>query len=68
MQGDPAGEPLSEAAAEEVHVHLVVGADATLEGDRDDLVRRLDEVHTGVVVVDDPARLLDDRPTDRLER
>ena len=47
---------------------MLVGADPALEGDRHDLVGQLDEVHPGVVVVDDPARLLDDGPADRLDR
>ena len=64
MLGDPAGETLAEGAGQQLHVDLLVGADAALEGDRDDLVRQLDQVDPGVVVVDDPARLLDDRPAD----
>ena len=50
------------------HVDVLVGADPSLERDRDDLVGWLDEVDPGVVVVDDPARLLDDRPADLLGR
>ena len=41
--------------------------DRALERDRDDLVGRLEQVHAGVVVIDDLARLLDDRPADRLD-
>ena len=65
--GDPAGEPLADPAAQEVEVDVLVRADPTLEGDRHDLVRRLDEIDPGVVVVDDPARLLDDGPPDALD-
>ena len=60
--GDPAGEPFADAAAQQVHVDVLVGADPALEGDRHHLVGQLDEVDAGVVVVDDPAGLLDDRP------
>ena len=42
--------------------------DTALEGDRHDLVRRLEHVHPRVVIVEDAARLLDDRPTDRRHR
>ena len=66
--GDPAGEALAEPAAEQVEVHLLVGADPAFERDRHDLVGRLEQVHTGVVVVDDPARLLDDGAADGLDR
>ena len=66
--GDPAGEALAEPAAQELEVDVLVGADPALEGDRHDVVGRLDEVDPGVVVIDDPARLLDDGPTDRLDR
>ena len=62
--GDPAGETLAEGAGQQLHVDLLVCADTALEGDRDDLVRQLDQVDPGVVVIDDPARLLDDRPAD----
>ena len=68
MQRDPSREALAEPAAQQVEVDLFVRADAALEGDRDDLVRRLDEVHPRVVVVDDPTRLLDDGAADRLDR
>ena len=47
-----------------LHVDLLVCADPALERDRHDVVGRLDEVDPGVVVVDDLARLLDDRPAD----
>ena len=50
------------------HVDVLVGAEAALEGDRDDRVRELDQVDPGVVVVDDPVGLLDDGPGDLLDR
>ena len=56
--------PSPSRAAQELHVDLLVRADRALERDRDDVVGRLEQVHPGVVVVDDPARLLDDRPAD----
>ena len=60
--------PSPEPTAEQVHVDLLVRADPALEGDGHDLVGQLDEIHPGVVVVDDPARLLDDDPPDPLDR
>ncbi len=60
--GDPAGEPLADAAAKQVHVDMLVGAHPALEGDRHHFVGQFHEVHAGVVVVDDLAGLLDDRP------
>ena len=60
--GDPAREPLADLRAQDREVDLLVRADPALEGDRDEVVRRLEEVDAGVVVVDDPPRLLDDRP------
>ncbi len=68
MLGDPAGEALAETAAEELEIHLLVRPDRPLERDRDDVVRQLHEIHAGVVVVDDPARLLDDRSADLADR
>ena len=56
--------PSPKVQRQQLHVDLLVCADAALEGDRHDLVRQLDQVDPGVVVVDDPARLLDDRPAD----
>ena len=67
MLGDPAREALAEAAAQELHVDLFVRPDRPLERDRDD-VRQLDEVDPGVVVIDDPACLLDDGPADLGDR
>ena len=67
MLGDPAREPLAETAAEELHVDLFVGADGPGERDRDHLVGRLDEIHPGVVVIDDAAGPLDHRPADLLD-
>ena len=60
--------PSPKRAAQQLHVDLLVCADPALERDRDDLVGRLDEVDPGVVVVDDPARLLDDGPADLARR
>ena len=68
MLCDPAGEALAEAAAQQVEIDVLVGADPTLEGDRHDLIGQLDEVHARVVVVDDPAGLLDECSPDRLDR
>ena len=51
-----------------VHVDLFVGPDPALEGDRHDLFGRLHDVHPGVVVIDDLARLLDDDPPDLFGR
>ena len=68
MLGDPAGEALAEPAAEQVEVHVLVGADPALEGDRHDLVGPLHHVDPGVVVVDDAAGLLDHGPADLLDR
>ena len=65
---DPAREALAEPAAQQVQVDLLVRPDAALERDRDDLVGRLEQVHPRVVVIDDPAGLLDDRPADGLDR
>ncbi len=67
MQGDPAGEALPHLAAQELEVDIVIGADHALEGDRDDVAERFDEVHPGVVVVDDAAGFLDDGPPDLLD-
>ena len=66
--GHPAGEALSEPAAKEFEVDLLVGAHRPFEGDRDDGVRFLHEVDPGIVVIDDPAGLLDDRPADLVDR
>ena len=66
--GDPTCEPDAELAREQAHVHLLVGADATLERDRDDVVRRLHDVHPGVVVLDDPGGLVHDDLADLLDR
>ena len=65
---DPAREALPEPAREQRHVDVLVGPQATFEGDRHDRVRVLDQVDPGVVVVDDPVGLLDDRPGDLLDR
>ncbi len=62
--GHPARETLPELAAKQREVDLLVGADHALEGDRDDVASRLEHVDPGVVVVDDLAGLLDDRPAD----
>ena len=67
MLGDPAGEAFAELAGEERQVDELVGADPPLEGDRDD-VRAFHEVDPGVVVVDEPAGLLDDRAPDLIGR
>ena len=67
VQRDPAREALAHLAAQEIEVDIVVGADHALEGDRDDVAERLDQVHPGVVVVDDAAGLLDDGPPDLLD-
>jgi hypothetical protein len=64
----PTGEPLTEPTTQQVEVDLVVGADTPLERDRHDEVGRLEQVDPRVVVVDDPARLLDDRSSDGLDR
>ena len=66
MLRDPAGEALAEPAPEQRQVDLLVRADDALERERHD-VAALDQVDPGVVVVDDPARLLDDRPADGLD-
>ncbi len=67
VERDPASEALTHLAAQEIEVDIVVGADHALEGDRDDVAERLDQVHPGVVVVDDAAGLLDDGPPDLLD-
>ncbi len=59
--------PTAQARAEQGEVDLLVGADRALEGDRDHVTTRLELVDPGVVVVDDLAGLLDDRPTDCLD-
>ena len=64
VQRDPAREALAHLAAQEIEVDIVIGADHALEGDRDDVAEWLDQVHPGVVVVDDAAGLLDDGPPD----
>ena len=56
---DPPGEALAELRLQDREVDVLVGPDAALERDRHEVVRRLEEVDAGVVVVDDPARLLD---------
>ena len=66
--GDPAGEALAELAAQQLHVDLLVRPDRALERDRQDVVRLLDEIDPGIVVIDDPARLLDDGPADLVDR
>ena len=66
--GGPAGEPDPELGLEQGHVDLLVRPDRARERDRDEQVGRLEHVDPGVVVIDDPARLLDDRPADRLDR
>ena len=66
--GDPAREALAEPALEQCHVDVLVGAEASFEGDRDDGVRELDQVDPGIVVIDDPVGLLDDGPGDLLDR
>ena len=55
---------MPEARPEEAEVDLLVLADPALEGDRDDVAAGLQEIDPGVVIFDDPASLLDDRPTD----
>ena len=65
---DPAREALAQAGAEHVEIDILKGADATLERDRYDLVGRFGDVHPGVVVSDDVARLLHDGPPDLLDR
>ena len=67
VERDPAREALAHLAAQEIEVDIVIGADHALEGDRDDVAERLDQVHPGVVVVDDAAGLLDDGPPDLLD-
>ena len=59
--------PCAELAAKQREVDLLVGADPALERDRGDDAARLEHVDPGVVVVDDLARLLDDRPADLLD-
>ena len=66
--GDPPREALAELAREQAHVHMLVGADPALEGDRDDVAERLHDIHPGVVVVDDPGGLVDDRRADPNDR
>ena len=67
VKRDPAREALAHLAAQEIEVDVVIGADHALEGDRDDVAERLDQVHPGVVIVDDAAGLLDDGPPDLLD-
>src|SRR4029079_18100713 len=57
---------MPEPRPEEVEVDLLVGADAALERDRDEIAGRLEDVDPGIVVVDDPAGLLDDGPPARV--
>jgi len=64
LLADPAREADPEPCAEQVEVDLLVCPDPPFECDRDQQVGRFDDVHAGVVVLDDPARLLDDRPAD----
>ena len=66
MLADPAREAHPEAGPQDGEVDVLVRADAALEGDRDEVAGRLEDVHPGVVVVDDPAGLLDDGPADGL--
>ena len=63
---DPAGEPLAELRPQDRHVDALVRADPALEGDGHEHVRGLEQVDAGVVVVDDPAGLLDDGAADLL--
>ena len=63
-----AGEPFAQLRPEQLEVHLLIGADTALEGDRDELVGLVEHVHPAVVVIDDLADLLDDRPADRFDR
>ena len=66
--GRPAGEPVAKLCAQHVEVDLFVCADGPLEGDRDQVVRLHELVNPAVVIVDDAAHFLDDRPPDRLDR
>ena len=61
---DPPGEAVAETRPEQAQVDLLVLADPALEGDRDDVAARLEQIDPRVVIVDDPASLLDDRPAD----
>jgi len=66
--GDPSGQALAELHAEQGEVDLLVLPDGALEGDRDDVVGGLEDVDAGIVIVEDPAHLLDDRPAHRFDR
>ena len=66
VERHPAREALADLRAQDLEVDLLVGADAALERDRDELVGRIEQVDAGVVVVDDASRLLDDGPADLL--
>ena len=68
VERHPAGEPLADLRAQDVEVDLLVGADAALERDRDEVIGRIEQVDAGVVVIDDAPRLLDDGPADLLPR
>ena len=68
MQANPAREAFAQPGPEELEVDLLVGTHLALDRDRAELVGLVDHVHPAVVVVDDLADLLDDRPADRFDR
>ena len=66
MLGHPTREPRSDLRPQDLEIHRVVCAHATLKGDGHEIVGPLEQVDAGVVVVDDAPRLLDHRSSDVL--